>query len=125
MSDVQEISVELGARRYPIRIGHGLIAQSDRWRDAIRGRHVLLISDENVAPLYAARVLEAFDGFAASKIEFPAGELSKSFEACEAVFDTLAEMGASRGHAPEKIEEPVLCRSLQEQAPLARSVVRA
>jgi 3-dehydroquinate synthase len=96
MSDVQEISVELGARRYPIRIGHGLIAQPDRWRDAVRGRHVLLISDQNVAPLYAAGVLEALEGYVASKIAFPAGELSKSFEACEAVFDTLAEMGASR-----------------------------
>ena len=96
MSDVQEISVELGARRYPIWIGHGLIAQPDRWREAIRGRHVLLISDENVAPLYAAGVLEALEGYAATEIAFPAGELSKSFEACEAVFDALAEMGASR-----------------------------
>ena len=96
MSGVQEISVDLGARSYPIWIGHGLIAQAEQWRDAIRGRHVLLISDENVAPLYAAGVLESLDGHAASKIEFPAGELSKSFEACEAIFDALAEMGASR-----------------------------
>lgn len=96
MSDTREISVELGARSYPVWIGHDLIAQSGQWRDMIRGRHVLLISDENVAPLYASVVLKALDGHAASKIEFPAGELSKSFEACEAIFDALAEMGASR-----------------------------
>ncbi|HEX3896070.1 MAG TPA: 3-dehydroquinate synthase [Rudaea sp.] len=96
MNDVQEISVALGTRSYPIWIGDGLIAQSERWRDSVRGRHVLLISDENVAPLYAAEVLKTFDRHAASKLEFPAGELSKSFEACEAIFDALAEMGASR-----------------------------
>jgi 3-dehydroquinate synthase len=96
MSEAQEISVELGARSYPIWIGHGLIAQFDRWRDTIRGRHVLLISDENVAPLYAAGVTKALGERAISRIEFPAGELSKSFEACEAIFDALAEMGASR-----------------------------
>jgi 3-dehydroquinate synthase len=96
MSDAQEISVELGARRYPIWIGDRLIAQPERWRDAIRGRHVLLISDEHVAPLYAASVLNALGDRAPSRIDFPAGELSKSFEACEAIFDALAEMGASR-----------------------------
>ena len=96
MSDTQEISVELGARRYPIWIGDRLIAQPERWRDTIRGRHVLLISDTNVAPLYAASVLSALSDHAPSRIDFPAGELSKSFEACEAIFDALAEMGASR-----------------------------
>jgi 3-dehydroquinate synthase len=96
MSDAQEISVELDARSYPIWIGDRLIAQPERWRDAIRGRHVLLISDEHVAPLYAASVLNALGDRAPSRIDFPAGELSKSFEACEAIFDALAEMGASR-----------------------------
>jgi 3-dehydroquinate synthase len=96
MTDLQEIAVELGARRYPIWIGAGLLAQPERWRESIRGHHVLLISDENVAPLYAATVAGALGDRATSRIDFPAGELSKSFEACEAIFDALAEMGASR-----------------------------
>ncbi len=92
----QEIIVELGKRTYPIRIGAGLIEQPDTWRDAIRGRHVLVISDDNVAPLYMQSVLAALDGKAVSRIVFPAGEASKSFDASAAIFDSLADMGASR-----------------------------
>jgi len=50
------LMVELGVRSYPIWIGAGLLDDTARWRDAVRGRHVLIVSDKNVAPLYAARV---------------------------------------------------------------------
>ncbi|MEP6483506.1 MAG: 3-dehydroquinate synthase family protein, partial [Rudaea sp.] len=96
MSDVQEIIVELGARRYPIWIGHRAIDDAERWRAFVRGRHVLVVSDDNVAPLYADRVVAALGDRIASRLVFPAGEGSKSFEACSAIFDALAEMGASR-----------------------------
>ncbi len=48
---VTEIEVGLGARRYSIRIGSGMLEDSAYWCNAIRGRHVLIVSDDNVAPL--------------------------------------------------------------------------
>ena len=56
------IEVGLSARRYPIRIGTGLIGDSAAWRDAIRGVHALIVSDSNVAPLYAQRLRDALSG---------------------------------------------------------------
>ena len=50
MNTVQ-VDVELGARRYPIWIGAGLLEDAPRWRSALRGRHVLVVSNEVVAPL--------------------------------------------------------------------------
>ncbi|MGH8182164.1 MAG: 3-dehydroquinate synthase [Rhodanobacteraceae bacterium] len=53
------IEVGLGARRYPIRIGDGLLDDPSAWRSAIHGRHVLIVSDDNVAPLYAEQLRDA------------------------------------------------------------------
>ncbi len=96
MTGPQRVDVELGARTYPIWIGSGLLATPELWRESIGGRHVLVISDEHVAPLYAAPVVSALGSAITSRMVVPAGEASKSFDACSAIFDALAEMGASR-----------------------------
>ena len=92
----QHIDVQLGARSYPIWIGDRLLDDASNWRDTIRGRHVLIVSDSHVAPLYLDKAIVAAGDRKTSRIVFPAGEVSKSFEACSAIFDALAEMGASR-----------------------------
>ena len=92
----QRIDVQLGARSYPIWIGDRLLDDASTWRETIRGRHVLVVSDSHVAPLYLDKTIAAFGDRKTSRIIFPAGEASKSFEACSAIFDALAEMGASR-----------------------------
>ncbi|HET6912841.1 MAG TPA: 3-dehydroquinate synthase [Rhodanobacteraceae bacterium] len=93
-----EIEVGLEARRYPIRIGSGLLDDAARWCDAIRGRHVLIVSDEHVAPLYADRVREAMEGCGvdAAVLVLPAGEAHKNLEAVAKIFDALAQLGATR-----------------------------
>ncbi|MEO8803220.1 MAG: 3-dehydroquinate synthase, partial [Rudaea sp.] len=91
-----ELNVELGARTYPIRIDAGLLAQTQHWRAAITGRHVLVVSDENVARLYAGKLSTGFEGKQLDQLVFAPGETSKSLESCAAIFDALARMGANR-----------------------------
>ena len=91
-----EIDVALGDRRYPIRIGGGLLDDATRWRDALRGRHVLIVSDENVAPLYLARIVAGLDGFEHDALVLPAGEGSKTLDHAARAFDALARLGATR-----------------------------
>ena len=50
------LSVELGARAYPIHVGRGLLDDRTLIAGLAPGRHVLLVSDANVAPHYLARV---------------------------------------------------------------------
>ena len=57
MSEPIRVDVELGERGYPIWIGAGLLDEPARWRDAIRGRHVLVVSNDVVAALYLDRVV--------------------------------------------------------------------
>jgi 3-dehydroquinate synthase len=91
-----ELAVELGARRYPIRIGAGLLADAARWRDMLGGRHVLIVSNEIVAPLYLQRIAAALDDRTFSTVILGDGETHKTLDSAARVFAALAELKASR-----------------------------
>ncbi|HVX05505.1 MAG TPA: 3-dehydroquinate synthase [Rhodanobacteraceae bacterium] len=95
------LDVGLGARHYPIRIGTGLLDDARAWRDAIRGGHTLIVSDGNVAPLYAQRLRDALAQASGAPLDcevlaLPAGEAHKNLEAVSKVLDALARLGATR-----------------------------
>src|SRR6185312_5329155 len=95
------IEVGLGARHYPIRIGTGLLGDAQGWRDALRGGHALIVSDGNVAPLYARRLRDALAQASGTPIHcevlvLPAGEAHKNLDAVSKVLDALARLGATR-----------------------------
>ncbi|HZP66424.1 MAG TPA: 3-dehydroquinate synthase [Rudaea sp.] len=93
---LEEIPVELGTRRYPIWIGAGALEDSARWRRAVGGRHVLIVSDEHVAPLYAQHVTAALADRTLAHVVLPAGEAQKSLDNAARIFAALAGMGANR-----------------------------
>ena len=93
---VLTVDVELGERRYPIWIGAGLLRDVARWRASLRGRHVLVVTDEHVAPLYLSRVSEGLGGLTHEAIVLPAGESSKTLDHAARIYDALANLGASR-----------------------------
>lgn len=96
MSRPLELVVELGARRYPIRIGRGLLDQPACWRDLIAGSQVLVVSNETVAPWYLARVREALRDKTLASLLLPDGEAHKTLDTVARVFDALAAMPAHR-----------------------------
>jgi 3-dehydroquinate synthase len=90
------IEVALGERRYPIRIGSGLLDDPAAWRDAPRGRHVLVVTDAHVAPLYLDRVRAGLAPLAHDALVLPAGEAAKTLANAERIFGALATLGANR-----------------------------
>lgn len=96
MSTVQELDVALGARRYPIWIGRGVLRDATRWRRAIRGRHVLVVSNATVAPLYLDAVREGLAGLQHAAVVLPDGEQHKTLERCGEVLAALAALKANR-----------------------------
>jgi 3-dehydroquinate synthase len=95
-ADMQEIEVALGERRYPIRIGSGLLDAPDAWRNAFRGRHAVIVTDEHVAPLYLDRLRVRLSALTHETIVLPAGETAKTLDNVARVLETLATLGASR-----------------------------
>ncbi|WP_140910007.1 3-dehydroquinate synthase [Cognatiluteimonas lumbrici] len=98
MSTVRSLRVE-GERPYDIHAGPGLLDDGAALAAQVRGRHVLLVSDANVAPLHAGRVLEALAAQGAPRprlATLPAGEAAKSLDGFAALLQELAAMGATR-----------------------------
>jgi len=91
-----ELDVALGERHYPIWIGAGALRDAARWRTAIRGNHVLIVTDDNVAPLYLDNVRAALDPLKHAAVVLPAGENAKTLANVAVVLDALAALGASR-----------------------------
>jgi 3-dehydroquinate synthase len=97
MSVRATIPVSLGARSYDITVAAGLRAQREAWNACIAGRHVLVVTDTNVGPRYAAEVRDALPPHCeVDVVEIAAGETHKTLATCGVVYDRLARLGASR-----------------------------
>lgn len=96
--------VGLGERAYPILVAGGALGRAGEiaWRmlDG-RTRTIGLISDTNVAPLYAARVRASFEaeGFAVCEATVPAGEEAKQFAHYQRLCEELVGAGLDRSSA--------------------------
>ncbi len=88
------VKVPLGNRSYKILIGRKLLASLGEECAKLKlGSRCAIISDRNVAPLYAkaAQRSLARAGFHAVLITVPAGETAKSIASVEACYDQLAK----------------------------------
>jgi 3-dehydroquinate synthase len=89
-----------GATPYRIDIAPALLDDGALLASHLRGRHALIVSDSQVAPLYAQRVQAALaavrpDAKVAPHV-FDAGEASKTLANFSGVIDALAALGATR-----------------------------
>ena len=89
-----------GAAPYRIDIAPGLLDDGALLASHLRGRHALIVSDSQVAPLYAQRVQTELaaarpDAKLALHV-FDAGEASKTLANFSGVIDALAALGATR-----------------------------
>lgn len=96
---MQEVVVNLGDRSYPIRIGSGILASVGEWckEVGLRGK-CLIVSDVNVAPLYADRVIQSLEaaGFSPLLHVLPAGEPSKCQHQLFGLYDQMLAHGMDR-----------------------------
>jgi 3-dehydroquinate synthase len=75
-----DVTVDLGDRSYPIRIGSGILGTlGEACKTAGLSGHCLMVSDEHVAPLYAETVFQSLEkaGFNPVSEVLPAGEPTK------------------------------------------------
>ena len=91
----QSIPVSLGRRSYLVEVGEGLLSSSDLSAQ-VPGRHAMIVTDENVAPLYLAGVQAALSAKHVHTVVLPAGEQEKTLDRFAQLMQALATMGASR-----------------------------
>jgi 3-dehydroquinate synthase len=85
MSDVH---IDLGPRSYDVTIGTGLLEKLGNHLP--EGGEVVVITDNNVDPIYGDRVENAITPRAGWRIVVPAGEATKTIEVAERILEDLA-----------------------------------
>ncbi len=97
MAAVRTLQVDLGERSYPIHIGSGLLGDPRWLAPHVRGRQVMVVSNETVAPLYLERLLPALDGFQVETVILPDGEEYKNLQVLDRIYTALLEHRFDRG----------------------------
>jgi len=85
----RRLEVDLGERSYPIIIGPGIISTAESYKNSIRSRQVMVVTNETVAPLYLDNVLQALRGFHVEQVILPDGEQYKTLEILNSIYDAL------------------------------------
>jgi 3-dehydroquinate synthase len=85
------LHLDLADRGYPIYIGPQLLQQPELYRASIRGRQVMLVTNETVAPLYLDTVKQTLAEYQLEQVILPDGEEYKTLEVLNRIFDTLLE----------------------------------
>ena len=85
-------------RRYPIQIGRGLIADLSIWQPLVEGRGVILVTDDQVGPLYGEAVKAALTGAGQlTEVVLPAGESHKDMTSIQQILDAALADRHERG----------------------------
>jgi len=88
---MKTLQVELGDRSYPIHIGSGLLGRPELVAPHLRGTQVMLVTNETVAPLYLQRARTAFADFTIHEVILPDGEVYKTLETVNLIYDALLQ----------------------------------
>ena len=93
---IQEVTVDLADRSYPIIIGSGLLNGGFDLGGFVKGSDCLVVSNETVAPLYLDRLLSNISSKNVATVELPDGESYKTVVTMQTILDALVDTGANR-----------------------------
>ena len=97
-SPVATVRIALDDRSYPIVIGSGLFDRASTYAALPRAAAALIVTNATLAPLYAARLAAALAPHyrAVHTVSLPDGEVHKTWETLQTIFDALLAQGCDR-----------------------------
>ncbi len=95
---MQSLHVSLGDRTYPIHIGQGLLKQAQLILPHLKRKHVAIVTNTTVAPLYLEELTQALQeqGVSVIPIVLPDGEAYKNSETLNTIYDALLQNHCER-----------------------------
>lgn len=96
--DPECVDIGLGDRSYQIHIGPSLLENPESFEGLPASSAALIVSNETVAPLYASRLATALAGRhpAVHTLVLPDGEVHKTWETLNTIFDALLKNHCDR-----------------------------
>lgn len=92
-----ELKVNLGKNSYPIFIENNILTKADEYiRQCFSGKKIMIISDDNVFPLYGDTLLSSLRGYECHSFVLPHGEPTKSFQTLPKVYEAMLSAKISR-----------------------------
>ncbi|BET95126.1 3-dehydroquinate synthase [Xenorhabdus taiwanensis] len=95
---MEQVTVTLGERSYPITIAEGLFSDSEAFKSLQAGQQVMIVTNETLAPLYLEQVkstLQRMD-LRVNEVILPDGEQHKSLFVLNDIFSALLENNHGR-----------------------------
>ncbi len=86
---MEQVTVELGERSYPIYIGAGLLAHPELITGHLGPGRVVIITNDTVAPLYLEQARALFADRFAEAIVLADGEAHKNLDTVATIYDRL------------------------------------
>ena len=86
---MDNLNVDLGTRSYPILIAGGLLARPEVFREHLRARELLIVSNTTVAPLYLPTLASSLGQRRVVEVILPDGEAHKTLANASRVLDAL------------------------------------
>lgn len=93
---MHSLQVELGDRSYPIFIGEQLLLEASLLPSYIKGKQVVVVTNETVAPLYLEKLLALLTAYQCESIVLPDGEQYKNWQTLQLIFDGLLKAECTR-----------------------------
>lgn len=93
---MKTLTVDLGDRSYPIYIGASILTNPETWARHIKGRQVMIVSNETVAPLYLEQIRSALAAWQVDEVILPDGEQFKTLDVLNRIFDALLSRSHNR-----------------------------
>ena len=95
---MQTLNVALAKRSYPIHIGRGLITDASLMLPHLKRKHVAIVSNTTVAPLYLAQLVDTLQsaGVQVIPIILPDGEAYKNSDTLNSIYDALLQNRCER-----------------------------
>ncbi len=94
---MKNLKVNLGERSYDIIIGNALLQNASKYVKPLTTQsRVIIITDENVAPLYLDTLIDGLGDIESDTIILPAGEKTKQFASFEKLVDDILALSPDR-----------------------------
>lgn len=92
-----KLTVNLDNNSYPVYIESGILKHAGTYISQVfKGRRIIIVSDDNIYPLYGELLVNALSSFECSSLVLPHGESTKSFETLPKIFAAMLANNITR-----------------------------
>ncbi len=94
---IMKLTVNLGEHSYPIYIENHILAGAGSYISQVfKGRRIMIVSDDNVFPLYGETLLSSLSGYDCHTLVLPHGEPTKGFQSLPTIYGAMLKARISR-----------------------------